>query len=337
MVPDWLRLVGYSAIVLSLVLATTLGGTLVTAQGYDDAPDYTEEANHTVRLPHTSDHYPGDQNRENASQHFWFVGKDGLREEDAEEGIWLDSFIVDASWIDYSACDETNVDEFGIDRDNDNNGTNTDESLEMQFRSFQDGRFVAEFFDWDDLNGDPPYLAPEDAIVGSFGAGSTGGACLNMTGEPGWYQTQGFVNGTIAEENCTEQGNSECQPENGTTVAITAKSNYVYICQCENESEAREELGPPPGESTPTATPTPTDGSGTPTSTETAVTGDTPTPTLERNDTVEPSPETTEPTQTDPGGGGGFWPTEGTGAGFGIGIAFGGILGAALLARRVGN
>lgn len=333
MVSDRSRLVGYSAIVLALVVATTLGATLVAAQGYDDAPDYTGEANHTVRLPHTSDHYPGDQNEENASQDFWFAGEDGFREEDAEEGIWVDYFILDAPWIDYSACDETNVDSFGIDRGNDNNGTNTDGSLEMQFRSFQDGRFVADFYDWEDLGGDPPYLAPEDAIVGSFGAGSAGGSCLNMTDNAGWYQVQGFVNGTIAEEDCTEQGNPECQPENGTTVAITANSNYVYICQCENESEAREQLGPPPGESTPTATPS--DGSGTPT--PTATTGDTPTssPTLEPSGTVASSPETTEPTPTDPGVG--FETTDGNGPGFGIAATLLAVLGVSLLARRRGN
>lgn len=75
-------------VLLTVLLGVVLGGG--TAAASHPAPDYTEEANHTVVLPHQSDHYPGSQNSQNASKQYWLAGEDAFVEEGAEEGVWVE-------------------------------------------------------------------------------------------------------------------------------------------------------------------------------------------------------------------------------------------------------
>lgn len=283
-----------------LVLAAVLAASASFA-ALQTVSDYTEDANHSVDLPHTSDHYPGDENPEEETIHGWFAGTDGLRAEGAEEGIWVDAYALRADWIDYAACDRTNIDVFGVDRSNDNPGTTVDEEYGQGTVSsvgFSEHQFRAKFHDWGDLSGDPPYLAPDDAIVLAAGATQVQSGCLTMTTEPGWYRATAYVNGTAANGDCTEEGNSACEPENRTTVAIQAKSTWVYVCKCESESEARQQLGPPEGTPTPepTVTVTPTVTSTvTPTSTATRTPTPTapPTPSPTATATASPTPTAT--------------------------------------------
>ena len=294
-----------ATLLVTWLVATTaaFGGTVAADQHtQDEAPDMSEYVNYTINLPHPSDHYPGDQNAENASIEYFATGEQGYHEMDAEEGIWMDIIVIDVDWIDYSACDTENTAVFGIDRGNNNSGTQIDEDL-VQYRqdsTFRDDGLDVHFYDWEDFANNPPYLAPEDAVVSAQGAGSNGGPCLTMTEEPGWYQVQTFFNGTVAEEDCTDSGNDACEPEDKEYVGAHISSNYIYICECDSEAEAREQLGAPPDEDT-DETPTPTEEDTPEEETETPE-EETETPEEEtetpEEETETPEPETPTPTET---------------------------------------
>ena len=250
------------------LVAVLVGGlALVAASGTvaadqhepENAPTFnTSDGNVEFRitLPHQTDHYPGDhpvhsdQNGYNASIEYFATGQAAFTSQDAEEGLWLDFILVEADWVDYSECDVTgNTKVFGIDRGNDNDGTKTDESLVEHRResNLRAGGLDVYFYNWEEIQADPPYLSPEDAVVAAQGAGSDDGPCLKMTENPGWYRLQAYTNGTIATE-CKEEGNSDCEPENKQWRGVNLNSNWVYICECDSEQQAREELGPPPNE-----------------------------------------------------------------------------------------
>jgi PGF-CTERM protein len=249
-------------LVVSIVGAVTFGS--VVAEHPEDAPDYTQESNFTIWHVSQSDHKPGDQQ---GSIRYSAAGEDAFRDQDAEEGVFIDYIIIDADWIDYSDCDVDNTASFGIDRGNNNSGTQFDEDLvQHQKRAdFRDDGITVEFYNWGDIPEDPPYMAPEDAIVAEQGENSASGACLQYTDEPGWYRIDGFLNGTVADN-----GRNEQPSENAKDISTYVGSTWFYICDCESDEEAREELGQPPGEtayggapddnetsgeSTPTATP----------------------------------------------------------------------------------
>jgi PGF-CTERM protein len=369
------------------LLATTVGllliggvsvlafsGTVAADQHEpENAPTYATSdggVNFTIGLPHTTDHYPGnhpvhsEQNGYNASIEYYATAQAALTEQDAEEGAWLDFIEVSADWIDYSECDATqNTKVFGIDRGNNNSGTQTDEDLIEHRRSstLYAGGLIVQFFDWSDLSGDPPYVSPQDAVVAAQGAGSDDGPCLKMTSETGWYRVDAYTNGTIANQ-CTEEGNPDCEPDPKEWRGLKLKSNYIYICECDSKDEARNELGRPPDEQDGEATPTPTpeQPDDTPTPTE-AQPEDTPTPTeAQPDDTPTPTQATTSgggggggggegggggggaqtATQADGGGGGGGGdaargtPTISNGPGFTPLVALAALLGAALLVLR---
>ncbi|WP_178915412.1 PGF-CTERM sorting domain-containing protein [Natronomonas gomsonensis] len=348
-------------VVVSMVaIGATAGAVAADGHTRDESPNFDEEMNFTVNLPFKTDHYPGDQNTENGSIEYFAAGADAFNDQGAEEGIWVDYVIVDADWIDYSACTTDNTKAFGIDRGNNNTGTNIDEDLvEHQIKTdFRDDGITIDMYDWSEFANDPPYLAPEDAVVAAQGAGSNSGPCLTVTNEPGWYQIQAFTNGSIAT-GCNEEGNPDCEPEDKEFVGVNVNSNYVYVCECDSRAEAEEQLGPPPGGSEPTPTPEPT---ATPESTPdpTEAPGDTPQPTDPPEDTPEPTdppddtPQPTDPpesttaptaTQANNGGGGGggnsggggntgMTPTSGGGPGFGPAVAILALLASALLANR---
>jgi PGF-CTERM protein len=293
-------MLGAAMIVGALAAALAVGAAPAAADQHEpeNAPTFNDsnpKVTFEITLPHTTDHYPGnhpvhsEQNGYNASIEYAAAGQEAFKDFDAEEGVWIDFIELGAGWIDYSECDATqNTKVFGIDRDNDNEGTRADEDLIEHRRGSElsAGGLTVTFFDWSDLSGDPPYLAPEDAVVAAQGAGSNDGPCLKMTGEPGWYQVTGYANATIATE-CTEEGNPQCEPEDTQWRGVNLRSNYVYICECDGEGAAREQLGPPPnedpgdGDSDDAATPTPTSdgGAATATATPATVTPDrTPTP-----------------------------------------------------------
>jgi PGF-CTERM protein len=339
------------------VLTVAAGTAAADEHTKDQAANFDGQANLTVNFPYATDHYPGDRNEANGSIEYFASGAEAFEELDAEEGIFLDYVIIDAQWIDYSACDIPNTKAFGIDRGGDNPGTQVDEDLVQKQKNtdFRDDGITINLYDWSDFAGDPPYMAPEDAIVAAQGAGSQDGTCLTVTSEPGWYQIQGFLNGTVADNGPDEQPSSGAR-----TAGVKVNSNYLYVCDCDSRAEAEEQLGPPPGEepkntatpgptATPEPTPTPTaEPDDTATTEPTETPENTPQPTATPEDTPQPTdiPEdTAAPTVTDSntGGGGGdnggnsntgMTPTAGSGPGFGAAVAVFALLASALLTNR---
>lgn len=303
--------------------------------------DAEPSGNYTLEFPHTSDHYPGDENPENASMyHFASVGQDLAEAEGAPEGFEVIHYVgIRNPEFDFSACNSDNTAVFGLDRGNNNSGTKTDEDL-LEHRKdtkFGERELVVEFFTEDDFGGDAIDVRPEDAIVAVLGAGSSSGPCYTMPEEPGWYRLHGWANGTTPD---------------GEFVEVDLYSNYQYICMCDNEAAAREELGPPPSEDG--ATPTPGDGTETPTGTSTpdnstetptataTVTPSEPATSTDGDATRTPAAGDTAETPTtggDDGGEGdesavdGGTPTVGEGAGFGPVVALAAVAIAVALRR----
>ena len=181
---------------------------------------------------------------------------------------------VKATWEEggFAGCGASNGEAFGVDRGNDDPGTETDESLAPKVKSstVTEDVFKADFYDEGDFGGSPPTLNEGDQFVNYVVD------CIDTPDEPGWYR----IRSTIA----SADGNFE------------ARSHYFYICDCANEREARQQLGPPPSESTPTPTPT---ASPTPTATPTATPEPTPTRTPPAEGTPFPTPTpTATPTAT---------------------------------------
>jgi PGF-CTERM protein len=179
---------------------------------------------------------------------------------------------VKATWEEggFAGCGPSNGEAFGIDRGNDDPGTETDENLASQVKSstVTEDVFKADFYDEGDFGGSPPTLNEGDQFVNYVVD------CISTPDEPGWYQ---FTSTTAGQDG-----------------ASTITSHYFYICDCANERAARQQLGPPPSESTPTSTPTPT-----PTATPTPTPEPTPTRTPPEDGTPFPTPTpTATPTAT---------------------------------------
>jgi hypothetical protein len=237
--------------VFCLVSIAGIGVFPVAADSHtkETAVDFTDQSNFTVAFPDATVHNP--DNREGQIE--YHVSSPHLFAElDAEQGIHIDRFIVDAGWIDYSQCDGRLVDT-GIDRGNSLSGSQVDSEHEALDIDYREDRYHVTFYDFDDFGGDPPYLSSQhqfifvDPLEQELNSES---GCPTITDEPGWYQMEAFMNGTVADN-----GPDEAPSENADQVGFTLKSNYVYICECESRAEAEEELGPPPRE-VPQTTPT---------------------------------------------------------------------------------
>ncbi|MEF8915542.1 MAG: hypothetical protein V5A17_13005 [Natronomonas sp.] len=140
---------------------------------------------------------------------------------EAEQGLEIvDYYWLESSQADFSSCDPDNARVFGIDRGNNNTGTQIDESLLQHMKSYNVGqsRITLDLFGEDDLGGEPINLYTPDATVAVLGD------CVENTGEPGWYQFTGYVNGT------TYAGNYE---------EVLLTPHYFWIGDFENEQEAR--------------------------------------------------------------------------------------------------
>jgi PGF-CTERM protein len=165
-----------------------------------------------------------------------------------------------ATWKEggFTGCGPSNGDVFGIDRGNDDPGTNVDESLTPKVKSatINEDVFEADFYDESDFGGSPPTFNKGDQVI-NFVTG-----CIDTPDQPGWYQLDSTTAG-----------------QNGK---VSVTSHYFWVCDCADEQAARQQLGPPPSEPTPTPTAT---ASPTPT----------PTPTASPTPTPEPTPTRTPP------------------------------------------
>ena len=315
-----------TAALVGAVAVLTVVGALTGAVGASPtadsaSPHGAENGNYTVDLPFNTDHYPRDENPGgpyNASINQFAAGtQESYDQQGAPDGLEQMKYLkIENQDIDFSECSSSNTAAFGIDRDNDDPGTEVDIDLlrYLEQSKFNDHSIEVDFYEGDELGApNPPdrggkeegredgdgnaELYPDDEIVSHQGYKSGGGPCYGMPEEPGWYQIKGFTNGTSWS---------------GNEARIDTISHYFYICVCDSEEEARQELDPPPSEqgdddsteSTATATPTPDDTGDTEetaTATETQTETATGTATATATETATRTP-TAEP---DDGGGGG--------------------------------
>jgi PGF-CTERM protein len=320
----------------SVAVALLFVAILVAGFASVGAASHGSPANFTVYPQDNADRSP------DATEATYVMSSAGADAFEAEQGLEVvDYYWLESSQADFSACEPDNARVFGIDRGNNNTGTQVDESLLQHMKSYNVGRsrITLDLFGEDDLGGETINLYAPDATVAVLGD------CVENTGEAGWYQFTGYVNGT------TYAGNYE---------EVLLTSHYFWIGDFENEQEAREELGPPPSQegSTSESTPTPTS---TATVTETPSSGDdstpdaTATPTASATEmatetpdaggdddsasddgTEAPSTDETDDEQAGAGEGSGpdVTPTAGEGPGFGVVAALAGLLAVGLLAVR---
>lgn len=317
------------AVVLLAVVASA-GFAAATASTPGDAPEPTTKnhppsdgANFTVE---PDDNSPGTQTA------YTMLSKGEGPWGDSQGLRTVDYYKITTQATQFKDCSPDNARAFGIDRDNDEAGTHTDEPLLDHMKSYSvSGRVITvDLYNESDAFGNPTYLNRSDETVARLVG------CVVTPEQPGWYQFTGYVNGTNYR---------------GQFQEVQLYSKYFYVCDCENRQEARQQLGPAPysgdNGSTPTSvTPTPS-GSPSPTAGETTATASSPSP----NDGGSPTATSTSPsgtgtTTTTPGGettsgdaspGGtrqtGDTPTGGQ-PGFGLAVTAVALVGAALLALR---
>lgn len=332
-------------LVAAMVAAVSVAGAGVLLAGTQPAAAaHDDPANYTAILPDAEDHLPGDQNPEGGTVQHSASGGEAFSDVAPEGFRTFERLKLHSDAVDFSACGSENTAVFGVDRGNNNSGTQVDDNLldHMKESTFTEDGIDVVFYSEDDFGGETTYLNPEDAIVALQGDGSAGGACFTMPTEPGWYQIQGTLEGVNHD---------------GEQVTIESTSHYFPICEgCEDEATAEEKLGPKPsaddGGSDPTPTPTDAGGEDTPEPTATdEPTEATPTATEDREEpaatatTTDADDGTPEPTATEDGSAGGDGgddgdggvqgtPTPGEGPGFGAVAALFSLLAAALLAGR---
>ena len=328
-------------VVATVAAVSALGAGVLLAGTQPAAAAHDDPANYTIILPSEEDHLPGDQNPEGATIQHHASGGDAFTDVAPNGFETFERLELYSAEVDFSACESENTAVFGVDRGNNNSGTQVDDSLldHMKESHFYEDGIEVIFYSENDFGGETTHLNPEDAIVALQGEGSAGGPCFTMPTEPGWYQIDGTLEGVNHD---------------GEQVTIESSSHYFPICEgCHDEDTAREKLGPKPSADgadptpTPTATATDTPADETTateapdetTATETATDGaDAETDSTETQ-SGSSDEETAESEETEGGSAGGDGdapgtPTPGEGPGFGPVAALLALLASALLADR---
>jgi PGF-CTERM protein len=201
-------------------LAPGTGGKAVQGQEDDESQQFP--GNTSFRI---DNHAPGGSGN---SFNIFAVG--------FSENIRMHWNVVRQEDFRWDTCTSTDATAFGIDRGNDDPGTETDQSLLNAYRSVtytQDGIYV-QFFKEDSLGGSPVNITVNDQIV------SRVTNCLQNPDDPGWYRLTGYINGST-------------QMDANTDYTIYGAAKYVYICEnCDSRQDAVEKLGPPPTTCPPT-------------------------------------------------------------------------------------
>jgi PGF-CTERM protein len=290
-------------VVVSALLASPAAGGLVAQESGPPAPDQenrppTDGADFIVRP---------DDPRPDTGTTYTMLAR-GAGPWDGSRGLQeIDNYKITTQDTRFQDCSPDDARAFGIDRNNDDPGTGTDEPLLRHMKSYSvDGRVIAvEIYDDSDLGGAPTFLNDTDETVAQLAN------CVVTPSEPGWYQFKGYVNGTNYAGNYQE---------------VLIYTEYFYICDCDSEAEAEERLGPRPhsgsdtdsgstDDSTATATATDTatpergdsstaTAAGTATATETATETRTDTATPTRADTATGEPDADDGDDADSGDGG---------------------------------
>jgi MYXO-CTERM domain-containing protein len=274
------RTINSIAMATALVLSAALVGVFATAPPAVGTADATTsstsphgaDANFTTRLDNNA---PGVTT---ANEYY----ASGLRKDMQA----MHTIVLTSEAFQFDSCSSSQVRAFGIDRGNDDPGTQTDESLLSAYKSisFEKHQITVKFYKEDQLAGGPVGVKSADQIV------ARGDNCIQNPSEPGWYQINGKINGSTNGDTTTD-------------FSQDTTSHYIPVCDCENRQEAEEKLGPPPssdggGESTATPTESGDGGESTATPTESGGGESTATPT-ESGDGGE---STATPTESGDGG-----------------------------------
>lgn len=230
-----------SGFLVAFLLWLTAVGVVVGVSGQAGA-NHGADVNYTV-VPHQApeDRRPGDT----AASYRQF----GVSNRDI---AYLD--YVAATWNagGFSGCGPSDSQVLGIDRNNDDPGTEIDDKLEpyVEETTVDPHHFEIDFYERDDPIGTSTNLDTGDQLVGYVTD------CYDNPPRPGWYRIRSSVGGWA---------------DDGSYIQRNVTSHYFWICDCSSERAARERLGPPPSEATPAATPAggSTDSSG-PTTTATS-------------------------------------------------------------------
>lgn len=320
---------------VSVTVALVFAMVLIAGFASVGAASHGSPANFTVYPQENADRNP------DATEATYVMSSAGADAFETDTGLEIvDYYWLQSEQADFSSCAPDDARVFGIDRGNNNTGTQVDESLLQHMKNYNVGksRITLDLYGPDDFGGDTINLYTPDATVAVLGD------CVENTGDAGWYQFTGFVNGTTYEGNYEE---------------VRLTSHYFWIGDFENEEEAREELGPPPSADDDSAsTPTPTltatatetpdsgdDSTSESTATATQTPAETATPDngdsddgessdAEETATLESDDADDEQAGGNDGADGNTTPTPGDGPGFGAAAALVGLLAAGLLAVR---
>lgn len=131
-------------------------------------------------------------------------------------------------------CTTTDARAAGIDRDNDDPGTYTDETLigkysEQVNSTNSRGQTITsfDFYEKGAFEGQHVALYKEDQGVLALDG------CFTNPKEPGWYRGYAYFNGTGTD---------------GNRKQIAGFSEWSYVCECESYDAAVKQLGEPPAE-----------------------------------------------------------------------------------------
>lgn len=204
---------------VTVVLTTVAGLVVVTDMVGIASADHDMIGNFTVNQQSPSDRQPGSSS----------AGAEVLVTSDGDihpsNGLEKLEFIRTSSTdFDFDGCNQLDVRVFGLDKGNDNSGTQTDVNLlsKAEKVEFNEDEIFIDMVDSDDQ---AVAFETDDQLVAVLGG------CIETPGDPGWYQVTGKLNGTRS---------------NGSPAGVAQQSHYIAICDCESREQAVNKLGPPP-------------------------------------------------------------------------------------------
>lgn len=203
---------------LAVVLAVVAVAPVATAEH--------EPVAHLEIVP--ANHQPGQQNTTYSAFAWRFHNAQGPV--DMEQ--WLNITLVGPADGGSSCVIARDTRAAGVDRGNDDPGTETDESIVGKFKYVGQFRneagqhgITVQLYGEDDFGGQTIHLNHSDEAVAKVAN------CITNPSTPGWYRWFGHTNGTGYDGEYKE----------GSTY-----SHWFYICDCESHDAAVERIGPPP-------------------------------------------------------------------------------------------
>lgn len=181
------RTVAVLAAACALLAAGAFVGVVVADDHTrEEAPHYgpDEKGNATFEVLEQEDHYPGAQD---VDVRYTMKGGEVFEDVGATDGVAADRFVVETDAVDHSDCSVENVATFAIDRgDNGTEGEYDQDLLQHAQRAYYfDDSVVVEFYDYEDMGGEPPVVHAEDRIVLELSENVSAGACADTTEELG--------------------------------------------------------------------------------------------------------------------------------------------------------